>query len=141
VLQGNAGHRPLPTNEPKPATPWRLPSAPAHLSDEAKREWRRTGRRLMKLGLLTELDIAEFAVYCQSWGRWCEAEENLRRFTAVIMTPNKMLMQSPWLTIANRAMADMSRALSNFGMTPAARTRVASEKPPERDEFSEMFET
>ena len=77
LLTGNAGKRPLPENEPAPVVPSRLPPPPKHLSDEAKSEWRRMGRELLRLGLLTTIDRAEFALYCQAWGRWVEAEEAL----------------------------------------------------------------
>jgi P27 family predicted phage terminase small subunit len=93
----------------------------------------------MTLGLFTVLDKAEFAAYCQAWGRWVEAEEALRQYGAVIVTPNKMLAQSPYLSIANRAMADMRSAAASFGMTPSSRGKVKADKPAEKDEFAEMF--
>src|SRR5688572_3138073 len=54
VLRGNAGKRPLNEQEPQPRVA--MPACPPHLSDEAKREWRRMGRRLAALGLVTEID-------------------------------------------------------------------------------------
>jgi P27 family predicted phage terminase small subunit len=128
-------------DEPKPPLQQRVPPPPAHLSDEGKREWRRMGKELVRLGLLTSVDKAEFAVYCQSWGRWVEAETALRQYGAVIVTPNKMLAQSPYLAIANRAMADMRAACASFGMSPSSRGKVKGEKPEDRDEFGEMFGT
>jgi phage terminase small subunit len=65
VLQGNPGKRPLNENEPKP--PPRLPRSPEHLSEEAKKEWRRAGKFLFQLGLVSDIDRAAFAAYCQAW--------------------------------------------------------------------------
>ena len=73
---GNPQHRPMSENEPRP-TP-HLPRAPSHLSDEAKKKRQRIGPELRAHGLMTKLDRATLAAYCQAWGRWLEAEEKLR---------------------------------------------------------------
>lgn len=103
----------------------RLPSCPAHLDDEARREWRRTGRKLLECGLVTEIDTAALALYCQAWSRWVGAEQNLARFGVVIKSPSGFPIQSPYLAIANKAMEQMTRLLVEFGMPPSSRTRVA----------------
>ena len=139
VLQGNPGKRPLPENEPKPDVPARVPAPPPHLSEEAAREWRRTGKKLLRLGLLTDLDKAEFAIYCQSWGRLVEAEEALRRHGPIVMTPNRMPILSPYLSIANKAIDQVQRAAASFGMSPSSRAKVTSgEKPEEEDELDKL---
>ncbi len=61
-LKGNPGKRALNKDEPKPAP--RLRRVPRHLSDEARKEWRRAGRFLLKLGLASDLELAAFAAYC-----------------------------------------------------------------------------
>jgi len=125
----------MPADEAKPAV--KLPKAPTHLSDAAKSEWRRTGKRLLTLGLVTELDGAAFGAYCQSYGRWAEAEEQLRKFGTVIKAPSGFLVQSPYLAIANRAMEQMMKAPIEFGMTPSSRSRVvAAPKVEEADPFA-----
>ena len=65
VLEGNPGGRPLNPNEPKPAK--KAPRCPAWLEDEAKKEWKRMGKTLEQMGLLTEMDMAAFAGYCQAY--------------------------------------------------------------------------
>src|SRR5687768_10225656 len=82
LLRGNAGRRPLNPNEPQP--PARLPPPPAHLSREAKREWRRAGRFLLDLGLVSDLDRTAFALYCTAYGRWVEAEEAIRSYGVML---------------------------------------------------------
>ena len=73
VLEGNPGKRSLNTGEPKPEK--KAPRCPAWLEDEAKKEWRRMAKQLEHLGILTEIDMAAFAGYCQAYARWKEAEE------------------------------------------------------------------
>ena len=67
VLEGNPGGRPLNPNEPKPAK--KAPRCPSWLEDEAKKEWKRMGKTLEQMGLLTEMDMAAFAGYCQAYAR------------------------------------------------------------------------
>lgn len=107
----------------------RLPACPAHLQGEARKEWGRTGRRLLACGLMTEIDGTALAIYCQAWGRWVEAEENLARFGVVLKSPSGFPMQSPYLAIANKAMEQMARLLVEFGMSPSSRSRVEMAPP------------
>ena len=122
MLDGNPGKQRLPVNEPKPTV--RLPPAPSHLAPAAKAEWRRTGKLLLALGLVTDIDRAAFAVYCQAYARWVEAEDNLRQFGMIVKAPSGYPIPSPFLSIANQSMAQIQRMLGEFGMTPASRTRI-----------------
>jgi P27 family predicted phage terminase small subunit len=107
----------------------KLPNCPAHLKGEARKEWKRIGRKLLECGLMTEIDGPALALYCQAWSRWVEAEENLVKYGTVIKSPSGFPMPSPYLAIANKAMAQMTRVLVEFGMSPSARTRVSVSKP------------
>jgi len=105
--------------------PARLPACPPHVQGEARKEWFRLGRKLLEFGLVTEIDKTALAVYCQAWGRWLEAEEQLTRFGTVIKSPNGYPIQSPYLPIANKAMEQMTKILVEFGMSPSSRSRVS----------------
>src|SRR3972149_967001 len=132
------GVRPLPTklkvvrgtlrkgraNAHEPALPVEIPRCPAHLGEEAKREWKRVSRDLAGYGLLTRIDRAALALYCEAWGRWVEAEEALRKYGVMIKAPSGFPMQSPYLAIAKKAMEQIRALLSEFGMSPSSRTRV-----------------
>jgi P27 family predicted phage terminase small subunit len=48
-------------------------------------------------------------------------------------------MQSPYLTVANRAMQQMKEMLSEFGMSPSSRTRVHAIPPPIEDSALEAL--
>jgi P27 family predicted phage terminase small subunit len=116
----------------------KLPACPAHLQGEARKEWKRMGKKLLDCGLMTEIDGAALALYCQSWARWVEAEGNLLKYGTVMKSPTGFPIQSPYLAIANKAMNQMTRLLVEFGMSPSARTRVAISKPrpePARNEY------
>jgi P27 family predicted phage terminase small subunit len=129
LLKGNPGKRPLNEREPRPSPG--APEAPAHLDEEASREWDRVVGTLDQLGLVTTLDRAALAGYCQAWSRWVDAEMKLREYGAVLKSPIKGVpLMSPYLTIANRALEQMRQFLSEFGMSPASRTRIRTDEPP-----------
>ncbi len=90
---GTAGKRPLNRNEPKPVQA--IPTCPAHLSPTAKAEWKRLAAQLHILGILTQLDRAALAAYCQSYGRWVEAERKLQETAPLIKTPSGYVRNPP----------------------------------------------
>jgi P27 family predicted phage terminase small subunit len=137
LVTGNPGKRALPKAEAKvvPA----LPSPPPHLSDEAKVEWGRVSEDLFKVGLLSVIDRAALAAYCQAYARWVHAERAIAEmakqdqvtFGLMITTSNGNSIQNPLVGTANKAAADMLRFAVEFGMTPSARSRINAEPPPQ----------
>ena len=125
VLRGNPGGRPLPEGEAQPQVG--RPSQPEWLSAEAKREWTRVSRELLDLRLLTVVDRAALAGYCQWWARWREAEQRIDELGPVVETPTSngpMLVPSPWVRIAQQASDRCRKFLIEFGLTPAARAKA-----------------
>lgn len=126
-LAGNPGKRPLNTQEAHPEL--KLPSCPDHLDGEARKEWYRIGKQLVKLGLLSTIDRAALAGYCTTWGRWVEAEEALKKSGTVVKNKDGYPILSPYLVVANHALAQMRVLLTEFGLTPASRSRIHVKAP------------
>lgn len=105
-----------------------MPPAPDYLDDIAREEWSKMGAKLLAAGLLTPLDESALAAYCQAFSRWRRAEEKVSQTGEIVRTPNGMLVQSPYMQIANRAHDQMMKVLVEFGMTPSSRTRVRASK-------------
>lgn len=103
---------------------------PEHLSEHAKAEWRRLYGPLQRSGLLTFTDLSAFEAYCGVYGRWREAEEQLKNGPKLLKTPNGSVQPNPWLTVARQNAELMKGYLIEFGMTPAARARMATSAPP-----------
>jgi P27 family predicted phage terminase small subunit len=138
-LEGNRGKRSFNKNEPVP--PKGLPSCPEHLSIVAAAEWDRVAQTLYDMGVLTTIDRAALAAYCQAYGRWVEAEEKLRETPSLFKTPSGYVQQSPWMGIANKQVELMGRYMVELGMTPASRSRVAAENQPSpKIEFHTIYE-
>lgn len=124
VLTGNPGKRPLNENEPKPDVA--IPDCPAELGEIARQEWNRLVGELAALGLLTNLDRAALAAYCGAYALWAEATEAIQKYGAMIKSPTGYPVQSPYVAIANRQAEIMMRIASEFGFTPASRSRISS---------------
>ena len=132
LLQGNAGKRKINKNEPQYSK--MDVTCPPHLTPLAKEEWARLYPEMTAQGMLTTADRAPFAAYCQSYARWVKAEEKLSEmmeksddslFGGMIFKTNKNnLSQNPLIRIADRAMENMVRTGSEFGLTPSSRSRA-----------------
>ncbi len=146
LVKGNPGKRPINEREPVPAS--KLPSPPAFLADGAKVEWGRVSEELYRIGILTGIDRAALAAYCQAYARWAAAEKAINAMAEVDLvagglltsTSNGNKIQNPLVGIANKAAADMVRYAAEFGMTPSARSRIKAEgREEDGDEASKYF--
>ena len=125
MLEGNPGKRPMNESEPKPLK--KAPSCPKWLEPEAKREWRRLAKQMESIGILTDVDMAAFAGYCQAYARWKEAEEFITQHGTIVRTPSGYWQQVPQVSIAQTYLTVMSKFAEQFGLTPAARSRIVAD--------------
>ena len=122
VLEGNPGKRPLNENEPIP--PKGDITCPDWLEPEAQREWARLAPALEAMGVLTTADLMAFAGYCQAYARWREAEEFISQHGVFFKTPSGYVQQVPQVSIAQQNLRIMQSFCSEFGLTPATRSRI-----------------
>ena len=125
ALEGNPGKRQLNTKEPKPAA--KAPRCPSWLDEEAKKEWKRMAKVLETLGVLTEVDMAAFAGYCQAYARWKEAETFISKHGTIVKTPSGYWQQVPQVSIAQSYLKILNRCCEQFGLTPSSRSRIIAE--------------
>ena len=124
MLTGNPGKRPLNGDEPRPDE--NIPECPPELGPVARAEWDRLVGELAALRLLTNLDRAALAAYCGAYALWAEATVQIEKYGAMIKSPQGFPIQSPYLAIANRQAEIMMRIASEFGFTPASRSRITT---------------
>lgn len=141
ILEGDRNKKRINRNRPKPKL--NIPSCPQHLSAVARVEWYRVVKELDALGMMTNLDRAVLASYCEAYGRWVEAERELKSKGSLIFKTGDTTKTtkkkngsietvkksgypiiSPYLSIANKAMEQMCKYAVEFGMTPVARSRI-----------------
>ena len=129
LLTGNPGKRPLNANEPQPKP--EIPECPPQLGPVAREEWDRLTTHLASLRMITALDRTALATYCSAYGLWAEAIEAVQKYGTMVKSPTGYPIQSPYVSIANRQAEIMMRIASEFGFTPASRSRISMPGPPD----------
>ncbi len=139
LLSGTARKHRL--NEHEPTPDLAQPEPPEHLTGAARLEWERVIRETVQLGIMSNLDRAPLAAYCQAYGRWVAAEAALARMAEkdavteglIIRTKAGNVIHNPLVGAANKAMADMVRYAAEFGFTPSSRSQVSAVDAPDED--------
>ena len=147
VLEGNPGKRRIGI-EPKPPDDG-IPAPPCHLDTYALEEWRRVAEILYNMGVLTTVDQQTFAAYCAAYSRWRTAEEQIQRRVAkakgdplmglIDETTNGNIIQNVLVGIANQASIAMVKYASEFGLTSAARARLAIDPGKKEGKFKGLI--
>ena len=132
VLKGTQRKSRINPNEPEPEL--KIPSAPDFLNDEALKEWYRVTKVLSALGLLTEIDGTMLALYAQSYARMVKYEAIVAKNGELYKTKNGSVQLSPAMWIINRCHAQIHKYLTEFGMSPAARSKVSGQKSESKNE-------
>ena len=108
--------------EPRPAKD--KVRAPQALSKDARRIWRRVAPELQACGILTNIDVMALQMLCTQWQLWESSMEKCQRLGMVVLDANGVPHKNPYFDIANRAADKVVQLLREFGMTPAARSRI-----------------
>jgi len=129
ILRGNPSKKPAHELADSVLPAIAIPKCPSHLLPAAKAEWKRITPELESLGLISELDMAALSAYCQSYARWVNAESKLKKLGEdglITETPSGYQQMSVLLQISNRALDQMHKFMTEFGMSPSSRTRVTA---------------
>jgi P27 family predicted phage terminase small subunit len=132
ILAGNAGKRPLKTRRAE--VPSSRVDCPQWLTAAAKEEWRRLAPQLTRRGLLTPLDRAAFATYCQAFGRWRDCLAAIESLGTVYVTAGGRVHERPEVKMAHQYSQLMRAFAVEFGMTPGSRTRMSIPDAPDPNE-------
>jgi P27 family predicted phage terminase small subunit len=136
-LHGNPGRRPL--NDAEPAVEGRT-SPPAWLDKIARQEWRRLAPRLHRLGILTPADRVAFANRCAAYSRLVRAETFLASQSSLkYKTKGGALKPWPEIAIATTAAEQVRKFDIEFGLTPAARTRLRVDVKQKKDKTRDFL--
>ena len=135
ILAGNPGGKQLNSREPKPEI--RAPRMPKGLPDEAQKFWKRNVSRLVTLGVLTEIDGPAFAIMSIHYAIVIEAIKQLDGEDVTIEDDNKDKRKNPAMQILRDNSTAFRMYASEFGMTPASRSKINIAKPEEVDPFEE----
>lgn len=143
LVQGNAGKRAINKKEPKPKR--EIPSCPAHLDDSGKVAWGRLSVLLDRMGVLTEADTfaLERLVDCYTDILECRAliERDGRTYTTSTSQGDTLIKGNPAVNQLRAADAQFKSYLVEFGLTPAARSKVQAtpDDDDKKDPLNEFF--
>lgn len=129
VLAGTARKDRVPKNEPKPTEFRETPNPPTYFDIVAKKEWNRLAPDLIRLGLLTIADVTLFEAYCLCHSRIVQAQKDLKKAKSLTYEhTNKAgagnVIVRPEVTIIQKESIILKALASEFGCTPAARSRM-----------------
>ncbi len=140
ILEGNPGKRKLGRGEP--VLPAAVPPCPKHIRGFARAAWQRIGAQLARMHVATHVDqdALELLVSAYADYRTAAAVIARRGRTYTITTASgRVVRPRPEVAIAQDAWRRVRLMLLEFGLTPAARTRVEIEPPAEQDGDAEFI--
>jgi P27 family predicted phage terminase small subunit len=145
VLHGDRKDR-INTDEPVPAAT--VVEPPSWLPVDAVQVWDRYAGDLVRQGVLTAWDVELFACWCDSAARRRRAVEALRAEGEIVEMPvfgkNGELSgyrrgKNPWAFVLTEADVQVARYGARFGLSPADRAALSSEKAPRRDPTEDLL--
>jgi len=127
---GNPGKRKLPDEVVPPPG---MPEPPVYLDKYALEEWYRLSNALYDMGVLSVVDQGAFGACCEAYSDWRHASEELNKMKKELSvldamlheTQNGNLIQHALIGIKNVSRDKYMTFCIQFGMTPAARTKMA----------------
>jgi len=100
---------------------------PADLDGDAEAiaEWTKVVPTLRRVGLVSDLEQSSLIGYCRVWSRLQAAERELRA-SGLFLPGESGVVVHPAVKVANESIDRCLRYWQEFGMTPAARSRMVS---------------
>ena len=143
VVAGNPGKRALNKAEPQPNR--QIPSCPAHLKDAAKVAWGRLSVMLDRIGVLTEADAYALERACACYAELLELQTLVDRdgltYSTTSTAGEAVIKGNPAVAMLADADRRFKGYLVEFGLTPAARSKVKVDGSEQKDELDEFFGT
>lgn len=141
ILQGNPGHRRLNPREPKPSPG--IPVSLIALSTKSQATYAALAAQLEAMGVLTIADGSALELLADVLTEYRAARDVVQTKGATYSCRTKnngqMTRIRPEVRIAESAMKRALAMLTEFGLTPAARTKVTAAPTDEDLEQKRMF--
>lgn len=130
LITGNPGKRAINRDEPNAG---RITSGcPEHLHSSGKEAWNKLSVLLDSMGVLTEADTFTLERLCDCYTDILECriliEQDGRTYTVIGSDGNAIIKHNPAVAQLRAADSQFKSYLVEFGLTPAARSKVKAEK-------------
>lgn len=139
LLQGNPGKRPIPTDQPEPAVT--VPPCPPQFSDDpvTKNEWDRITKLLYDIKMISELDLAVIAAYCDNFSIWVKTSDEIKISGLVIAGQGGVPTINPWYKINMQAKTQLIKCAQELGLSPVQRCRISVKDKRKEEDPLEKF--
>lgn len=143
VKKANGTFRPSRAAKNEVSFPVSRLNPPDWLDDEAREEWERIIPLLDSVRILTDADLLALANYCSVAGLAIQATKAYQRdgIYPPLLRGAKIRRVHPMVAVAKEARMQALRYAVEFGLTPAARSRVHGQDPDneKKDEAEEFL--
>jgi P27 family predicted phage terminase small subunit len=118
---------------------------PTWLSKEAKKVFKQLAKELQEVGLITNVDVHALALYCDAYVNYIECTRIIEEEGLMVEYTNKAAetnkVPHPLLTKKKHLHEQMKALANEFGLTPAARAKIAIPKQEKKEPtaFEKMF--
>lgn len=139
--RGRQGKAPIDRSK-EPMAPDGVPTPPQELSEEVQKVWDKLVQDLEAMNMLTGVDSMQMMAYCEAAALHMRASRTIAQ-SPILVQGDKGLVINKAILVREKAAKDLLRFAQEFGLTPAARTRVevARRALPERDDENPFTET
>lgn len=124
VVQGNAGKRALPKNEPAPEALAEVPEPAEWMGEIAAGIWRSVAPWLVATKIMAATDLHNLEAFCMAYQRWREAQDDIDMNGLVVPGARGGVVKNPACTVANESLRQVATFGSALGLDPAARARL-----------------
>lgn len=136
ALRGNPSKKPLAALKNGTRVPVEIPEPPREIKGASKKIWDRIAPRLVKLGVIANVDESALVRYCHAYAGYLEvirdieklnregAKEGVAHKGLITNTPSGYQQQSVLFQIRSKYHDELKSLEAVFGMTPSARSTV-----------------
>ena len=115
-----------------------LPNAPERLKGRGRSEFKKLGTILVSKGILTELDLNLFEMYCAQFFIIDQAYDDIKK-KGVMLEGSRGMIKSPAFGVLKESIELQNRISSKFGFTPVDRAGIKIQTKVELDPLEEVL--
>lgn len=144
LLQGNPSRRPIPADVPKADKLYEVPIPPEYLNDIAKECWSYLADKLIKCGIMSNLDVYTLEICCIALSTVRMSAKKIKEDTLVLAVKNedgsiKSAQKTPYMNVLKDAIEIFDSYGSKLGLSPTDRMRLKEIKEPQKDNPLQEF--
>ena len=128
-------------NNREPTVEVAIPPCPKILGKEGKKEWKRVTKELKLMQIIAKIDASALTIYCRAYENWLDCEQKIidaskpektkdgiKEKDGKVSTSSKGISYiNANVNLSSMYVKQMTRILTEFGMTPASRAKVNAE--------------